>query len=108
MAQEIKGVSNLDYKNFLIVGCPRSGSDSYSTTTGIDVSAVDYAPDIPMLGLHLTGGAGNIAIEMVNKGRMVLPFSVITGDSREVLRGHKIQKVLSSGTTFTGDIFPVA
>lgn len=107
--QNVTGISNIDYKNFLIVGCPKVGDTNYAAATGADVSSVEFRTLPPMIGLHMTEGSGNIAVEMLNGGKMILPITVAAGDSREVLRGHKINAILSTaeGTTFDGYIFPV-
>jgi hypothetical protein len=103
----IKGVGQATHRGELIVGCPRDGDTNYSVTTGVDHSTTDYFPNQPMVGLILTAGSGNIALELVNKGKMTLPFTVSSGTNELVLRGVLIQQIFTSGTTFNGYIFPL-
>lgn len=94
-------------KTVLYVDCAHTGSTRYTDTGGVNVSSLDYYPTETMRGLILTGGSGNIVLVMAGGGQMVIPFTVDAGYSMEVLRGFQIKKILTSGTTFTGRIFPL-
>lgn len=109
MARDISPVETLKYRNELFVGCPVSGTTNYSVTTGINVSAADFNEEFGscMNGLLLTAGSGNIALTLPNGGEMTIPFTVDAGKSSIELRGCKIKTVKSSGTTFSGYIFPL-
>jgi hypothetical protein len=89
-------------------GCGVHGVDSYSETTGIDLSTTDYEhPKYYMTGILCDAGSGNIKLQMTNGGTMILPVTVDTGYFQEVLRGYAINKIIRTGTTFTGHIFPI-
>ncbi len=86
----------------------------YAAATGMDVSSLDYAPPAPMRALicgdvQASGAAavGDIAIELVGEGQMIIPVSVAADAHLEILRGYLIAKVLTTGTTYTGTIFPI-
>lgn len=108
----VKSVASNDLRNKLLIGTlpdgqlNSAGANIYSKTTGVDVSATDFFPDQEINQLILTEGAGNIALVFAS-GEAVLPFSVASGECKEVLRGMRIQQILSSGTTFSGHIFPI-
>lgn len=99
----------------LFVDTGHATADSqYAAATGIDVSAADYAPAVPMRGLlcgdvQATGAAavGDIAVELVGGGQMIIPVSVGADDHKVILRGAVIAAVLNSGTAYTGTIFPL-
>lgn len=89
-------------------GCGVNGENDYSESTGVDLSTTDYEhPTLYMTGIICDGGAGNIKIEMANGGTMILPVTVDAGYFQEVLRGYSITKIVRTGTTFTGHIFPI-
>jgi hypothetical protein len=98
---------NLPYRGRAYVDCPHAGDTGYAAATGISVASVDYAPTETMMGVLLTGGSGNVAFELEGGGVMTLPFTVDTGDVKEVLRGIRISKILKTGTTFSGYIYPL-
>jgi len=93
-------------KSTQYVDCLHTVDDNYTAAGGIDVSAVDFEPTYVMSGLYLGEGAGNIAIEMEGGGQQILPFTVATGYGSRELDGYRIKKILTSGTTFTGKIWP--
>ena len=89
-------------------GCGKDGVDNYSETTGISLASTDYEhPTLFMTGIICGAGSGNIKIEMANGGTMVLPVTVDSGYFQEVLRGYAINKIIRTGTTFSGHIFPI-
>lgn len=89
-------------------GCGIHGVGGYSETTGISLASTDYEhPSLYMTGIICDGGSGNIKIEMANGGTMVIPVTVDTGYFLEVLRGYAINKIVRTGTTFSGHIFPI-
>ena len=100
----------------LFVDCGHDADSDYAKATGIDISSnADYTPSKPMHGLVLTcvvaGGAaaaGNIDVTLLGGGRMVLPYSVLSGESEVFLRGCVIATVHGDTTsTFTGGVFPL-
>jgi hypothetical protein len=97
----------LEKRGSLIVGCPSPETDVYAAATGISLAAVDYAPNVLIHGIRLTAGAGNIALMLENGGTMTLPFTVDSGKNEEFLRGYRIKKILKTGTTFNGYIYPL-
>lgn len=103
----VKGVDSSAKRDFLIVGCLPAGATDYAAATGIDVSVADFWPDQHMIGVVLDAGSGNIAFQLVNGGVMTVPFTVDAGDCRIDMRGVCIQKILTSGTTFSGHIWPL-
>ena len=103
----IKGVGSANNRDKLFVGCLPAVATNYTAAGGIDLSAADFWPDQYMTGLVLDAGSGNIALEMPNGGSMTLPFSVAAGTCEVVLRGVMIHKLLTSGTTYSGNVWPL-
>lgn len=103
----VKGVGSADKRDFLMVGTLLEADTNYSAATGIDVSGADFFPDQHMVAVVLGAGSGNIAFELVNGGVMTLPFTVAAGESVIHMRGVLIQKILTTGTTFDGAIWPL-
>jgi hypothetical protein len=90
----------------MIVDCPHDGDDDYTVSGGWGKSA-DFTPSKVLSGLLITGGSGDIHIILEGGGSMILPFIVLTNDSREVFIGYRISKIVDATTTFTGKIFPI-
>lgn len=102
----------LPLRDKFLVGCPLATDDNYTQAGGVDVSAVDFAPSCRINSLIVTDNAGsassgNIALQMENGGVMTIPVAVAAGDSKEICRGYRIEKILTTGTTFNGLIFPI-
>ena len=102
-----------DGTSTMFVDCPHDGDTGYNTATGIALTS-DYSPvddkgkPITMHGLRLTAGAGNISLIMEGDGKMIVPITVGTADSRDDFAGYKIKTIKSSlETTFNGHIFPL-
>jgi len=90
------------------VDCLHAGDTDYTATTGIDVSVNDFEPSEVFVGLILSEGTGNIAFEMEMGGVMTIPFAVSADEaSARKMDGYRMAKILTSGTTFTGNIWPV-
>lgn len=104
----MKSLIDITMSDKFYQGCGINGVGGYSETTGVDLSTTDYEhPTLFMTGIICDGGDGNIKIEMANGGTMVLPVTVDSGYFQEVLRGYAINKIIRTGTTFSGHIFPI-
>lgn len=92
----------------MIVDVPHSGDANYTDTGGVSFAGGDWnAPtNKPMHGLVLSGGSGNISLVYEGGGVAVYPVTVEDGDTREYLKGCRIQTIDSAKTTFTGRIWP--
>ncbi len=93
-------------KSTQFVDCLHAGDTNYTAAGGIDVSVVNFEPAYIMAGLYLGEGFGDIAIEMEGGGLQTLPFTVAPGYGSRELDGYRLKKILKTGTTFTGKIWP--
>jgi len=61
-----------------------------------------------MSAIRLGEGSGNLAVEYEGGGKATLPFFVSEeqGNIREFV-GERIRSIFTSGTTFTGKIWPL-
>lgn len=107
MFTQVQNIARSDFKSKLVVGCLHVGASNYSQSTGINVSAVDFEANVPIISLIVCAGSGNISIEYQNGGRLTIPVTVAVGSSMEILKGHLIKKIISGETTFNGAIFPL-
>lgn len=108
----VKKVSLFDERKNLVVGTlsdgqlNTSGVAIYSKTTGIDLGAYDFYPDQNMVGLILTAGTGVIPL-VLKTGEMTITHTVATGTVEVFMKGVIITKILTTGYTYSGYIFPL-